>query len=137
MAALVDAGFLYAMLNRRDPHHPDVLQVAQTLQAPVYLPVPMVTEVTYLLQKYVGTQAMADFVEGLASTQMRLVTPEPDDYRRAAEIARRYEDAPLDFVDTLIVAVAERLEVTTILTLDQRHFRLVRPRHCEAFEIRP
>lgn len=49
----------------------------------------MMTEVTYLLQKYVGIEAMADFVEGLATTQMRLVTPEPDDYRRAAEIARR------------------------------------------------
>jgi uncharacterized protein len=137
VAALIDAGFLYALLNRRDPHHRDVLQVAQTLRSPVYLPIPMVTEVTYLLQKYVGTQAMAEFVEGLASTQMQLVTPEPDDYQLAAELARRYEDAPLDFVDTLIVAVAERLEVTTILTLDQRHFRLVRPRHCEAFEIRP
>jgi uncharacterized protein len=137
VAALIDAGFLYAMLNRRDPHHGEVLQVAQTLLSPVYLPIPMVTEVAYLLQKYVGTQAMADFVAGLASTQMRLVTPEPDDYRRAAEITRQYEDAPLDFVDTLIVAVAERLEVTTILALDQRHFRLVRPRHCAAFEIRP
>jgi uncharacterized protein len=137
VASLIDAGFLYALLNRKDPRHSDVLEVAQTLQSPVYLPIPMVTEVTYLLQKYVGTQAMADFVEGLATTQMRLVTPESNDYRRAAEIARQYADAPLDFVDTLIVAVAERLEITTILTTDRRHFHLVRPRHCEAFAIRP
>ena len=125
------------MLNRRDPHHDDVVRVAQTLHSPVYLPIPVVTEVTYLLQKYVGTLVMADFVEGLASTQMRLVTPESNDYRRAAEIARQYADAPLDFVDTLIVAVAERLEITTIFTTDRRHFHLVRPRHCAAFDIQP
>lgn len=134
---MIDAGFLYAMLNRRDPHHDSVLQVAQKVHSPVYLPIPVVTEVTYLLQKYVGIQAMADFVEGLAATHMRLVTPESNDYRRAAELARQYADAPLDFVDSLIVAVAERLEVTTILTTDRRHFHLVRPRHCVAFDIQP
>src|SRR5262245_20590910 len=125
------------MLNHNDPRHRDVMRVAQTLRAPLYLPIPIVTEVTYLLQKYVGTQAMADFVESLANTQMLLVTPESDDYRRAAEIARRYHEVPLDFVDTLVMAIAERFEIITILTVDQRHFRLVRPRHCEAFEIRP
>lgn len=137
MAALIDAGFLYALLNRADPHHGEVARVAQGLRPPVYLPVPVVTEVTYLLQKYVGTPAMADFVEGLATTQMRLILPEPDDYQRAAELARQYADARLDFVDALIIAVAERMRVTTVLTLDQRHFRMVRPRHCEGFEIRP
>jgi uncharacterized protein len=107
------------------------------MHSPVYLPIPVVTEVSYLLQKYVGIQAMADFVEGLATTHMRLVTPESNDYRRAAEFARQYADAPLDFVDTLIVAVAERLEVTTILTTDRRHFHLARTRPCVAFDILP
>jgi uncharacterized protein len=112
-------------------------RLPKKMHSPVYLPIPVVTEVSYLLQKYVGIQAMADFVEGLATTHMRLVTPESNDYRRAAEFARQYADAPLDFVDTLIVAVTERLEVTTILTTDRRHFHLVRPRHCVAFDILP
>lgn len=50
---------------------------------------------------------------------------------------RQYADAKLDFVDAIIAAIAERLNITRILTLDQRDFRLIRPRHCEAFEILP
>lgn len=61
----------------------------------------------------------------------------PEDYRRAAEVMLQYEDADLDFVDALIVALAERLNITRLLTLDQRDFRLVRPRHCSAFELLP
>jgi hypothetical protein len=35
------------------------------------------------------------------------------------------------------MAVAERFGITTVLTLDQRDFRLYRPRHCQVFEILP
>lgn len=63
--------------------------------------------------------------------------PLAQDYQRAAELIRQYADAQLDFVDAIIVAIAERLDITRILTLDQRDFRLVRPRHCATFEILP
>jgi predicted nucleic acid-binding protein len=43
----------------------------------------------------------------------------------------------LDFVDTLIVAIAERLNILRVLTLDRRDFHLIRPKHCGAFEILP
>jgi hypothetical protein len=33
--------------------------------------------------------------------------------------------------------MAERLNVRRILTLDRRHFELIRPRHCPAFELLP
>lgn len=50
---------------------------------------------------------------------------------------QQYADANLDFVDAIIAAIAERLNITRILTLDQRDFRLIRPHHCEAFDILP
>jgi len=34
-------------------------------------------------------------------------------------------------------AIAERLGVTQIATLDHRHFATVQPAHCEAFELLP
>jgi hypothetical protein len=36
-----------------------------------------------------------------------------------------------------VVATAERLKITRILTTDRRDFSLVRPRHCSAFELLP
>ena len=36
-------------------------------------------------------------------------------------------DLPLGIVDAAVIAIAERLQVTEIATLDHRHFAVVRP----------
>jgi len=36
-----------------------------------------------------------------------------------------------------VVALAERLQATTVVTLDRRHFAAVVPRHCDAFALLP
>jgi len=48
-----------------------------------------------------------------------------------------YADLLLGAVDASVVAIAERLGVKEIATLDRRHFSVVRPRHAEAFSIVP
>jgi len=40
-------------------------------------------------------------------------------------------------VDASVVAVAERLKVTEVFTLDVRHFAAVRPVHVPAFTLLP
>ncbi len=85
----------------------------------------------------VGTAAVGDFIESLATTDLILESPVRADYTRAAEVIRQYADSRVDFVDAVIVAIAERLLISKILTLDQRHFRMFRPRHCASFELLP
>lgn len=137
MSYLLDTGFLYALLNRSEQKHEAVLSVARSIREPVILPVPAITETAYLLLRDVGTAALSDFVASLAATDLVLASPETADYTRASEVIRQYADSRIDFVDAVIVAMAERLGITRILTLDQRHFRLFRPRHCAAFELLP
>ncbi len=137
MTYLLDTGFLYAILNRKEQQHAAVSAVANTLNEPIILPIPVITEVTYLLLRDVGAEAVADYVETLAVTDMILEAPQSADYMRAAEIIRQYKDSPVDFVDAVIVAIAERLSIKRILTIDGRHFRMFRPRHCPAFELFP
>jgi predicted nucleic acid-binding protein len=47
-----------------------------------------------------------------------------------------YADLPLGAVDASVVAVAERLRVRQVATLDRRHFSVVRP-NCDPFELLP
>ena len=54
-----------------------------------------------------------------------------------AELARTYADARLDPTDVSVIALAERLNVTQVATLDGRDCRIVRPRHCEALTLLP
>jgi len=56
---------------------------------------------------------------------------------RSHELLTEYVDNHLDFADASIVAIAERLGVRRILTTDRRHFSVLRPAHCEYFEILP
>jgi uncharacterized protein len=54
-----------------------------------------------------------------------------------AELVESYLDLPLGIVDAAVVAIAERLALTEIATLDHRHFSVVRPRHVPAFSLLP
>ena len=54
-----------------------------------------------------------------------------------AELVRQYANFPLGATDASIVALAERLDARTIITLDRRHFAAIGPRHCEQFEVFP
>lgn len=137
MAVLLDSGFLFASLNASEAEHQATIRVLEDIREPIVLPVPAITEVAYLLARDIGNEAAADFVASLAATELTLETPLKEDYLRSAEILRQYADANLDFVDALIVAIAERLNIKRLLTLDRRDFQLIRPKHCVSFELLP
>jgi predicted nucleic acid-binding protein len=52
-------------------------------------------------------------------------------------ILEQYADSQLDFADAAIVAIAERLNITRVYTLDRRDFSIIRPSHCDYFELLP
>ncbi len=54
-----------------------------------------------------------------------------------AELVKQYADFPLGSVDASVVAVAERLGVERVATLDRRHFSVVQPSHVPALVLVP
>ena len=134
---LMDSGFLYALIDDTDEHSKSVKNSLLEVYEEVILPVPAVTETAYFLSKNLGVEALANFLENLPEMNVIFETPTAEDYKRAAEVLRKYNDANIDFVDALIVAIAERLNITKILTIDRRHFGIFKPNHCAAFEILP
>lgn len=134
---LMDSGFLYALIDETDVHSQNVKNALQEVFEEIIFPVPAITETCYFISKNLGVEVLATFLEDLPEMNLILEIPTTEDYQRAAELLRKYNDANLDFVDVLIVAIAERLNITKILTVDRRHFGIFKPRHCEAFEILP
>jgi predicted nucleic acid-binding protein len=137
MAVLLDSGFLFASLNTSEAEHQSTIRVLENIREPIVLPVPAITEIAYLLARDINNEAAAEFIASLATTALTLETPRQEDYSRSAEILRQYADAKVDFVDAVIVAIAERLNITRILTLDRRDFQMIRPKHCASFELFP
>ena len=137
MIALLDAGFLYALVDTDDSHSPAVKRALESHPWGIVLPIPAITETAYLVKKNLGRRALAEFTESLSNADFEFETPTSTDFIRSAEILRKYNDQNIDFVDACIVAMAERLNIKTILTVDRRHFSIFRPRHCDSFELLP
>ena len=90
-----------------------------------------------MLNRELGPAAEATFVRGVAQGDFELVHLTTADLVRVAELIEQYDDLPLGTTDASVIAVAERLNVTEIATLDRRHFTVVRPRHVTAFTLVP
>ena len=136
MIALVDTGFLYALFDAGDAQHRDAVQTLQTPGLELLLPDTVIVELAYLLQARLGHARMRFYLKNLLA-DLVLVTLEPDDLPRINALLAEYADANLDFVDASIVALAERLHVRHILTVDRRDFLIVRPKHTPFFTILP
>ena len=137
MSVLADTSFLFALANRNEAHHQACYAVAQTLHRRLVIPVTVLPEIAYLLDSRLGHAVLREFTRQLTQPGWIIETLTQADLVRAAELLEHYKDARLDFVDATTVALAERLRIRTILTLDHRHFRLMRPQHCAAFELLP
>ncbi len=93
----------------------------------IYRPQTTLTEIAYLLTREQGNRAAAHFLSSLPKTRLRVIALEALDLQRTAEILEQYADSRVDFVDATIAAVAERLNLRRICTVDVRDFRLLRP----------
>jgi predicted nucleic acid-binding protein len=135
MQAILDTGPLYAAFDRDDPAHERSAAVFRRADLTLVLPVMVAAEVTFLIGKRLGPDPEARFIAGLA--ELDVESPHPDDWPRIAELVATYRDFPLGGIDASVVALAERLNTDVIVTLDQRHFRAIRPRHVPAFRLLP
>jgi predicted nucleic acid-binding protein len=97
----------------------------------------VVAEVGYLLAREAGARVEALFLTALADGDFKLIDIEAQDYRRAAELVEAYADLPLGTTDATVIALAERLGLKEVATLDRRHFSVVRPRHVPALTVLP
>ena len=101
------------------------------------MPSPVLGEIGYLLQSRVGPQAEVTFLKSFGDDGFQIAELEDHDIQRMAELVETYADLPLGIVDAAVIAIAERLQLTEIATLDHRHFTVVRPRHTAAFVLLP
>lgn len=104
------------------------------------LPITVLTEACYLIDRIGGPNAEAQFIDSVGNEsahRFRPVNLTDVDLRGMSELVRQYADRRLGGTDASLVAVAERLGITTIATMNRRDFDNVRPRHAPAFTIVP
>jgi hypothetical protein len=77
------------------------------------------------------------FLRSLADGDFTPVELTAADYAWMAELVGKYASLRLGTTDASVVAIAERLKLTEVATLDRQHFSVVRPNHVDALTLLP
>ena len=135
MIVIADTGALYTLVDASDAWHKRVVAWWKQNRDPVTIPVCVLPEVSYLLHTRISPDAERAFIRSIVDGEIAVEPLEEADIARAEVLMRKYDD--LGFVDTTIVATAERLDAVEILTTDRRHFSKIRPAHVGTFTLSP
>lgn len=133
--AIVDSGPLIAVANRADPDHERCLEIKKDTSLRLIIPALCVAEVTFLLGRRAGPDVESRFLNGLRDWDVR--APAPREWPRISELVRMYADLPLGGTDAAAISLAESLQSNLVVTLDRRHFGVVKPRHVERLRLLP
>ena len=137
MALILDTGPLYATLDRDDAAHRQSRRLVELADEPLVIPSPVLVEVDYWISRRLHVGVLVSLLDDVAQGAYLVEDLTPADYGRVREICDRYADADVGFVDAAVLAVVERLNEPKLVTLDRRHFGLLRPRHVDALRLLP
>lgn len=133
---LVDTNILVAAADTSAPEHE---RCAEVLDGHTHVTVtaPVAIETAWMIEARLGPVAEAAYVDSIATGELALVDLTQADWARCRDLITRYHDLRLGLVDASVIAVAERLRLTKVATLNRRDFAVVRPAHCDAFTLIP
>jgi predicted nucleic acid-binding protein len=119
----LDSSALLAALDAGDRHHSSIVTAINAEHGALIVPVGIMSEVAYFVERDLGQRALAGLMEDILSGAYSLDYLDSS-WPRVLELIRRYEDLPLGLADAAVIECAER-HGRRVLTLDRRHFGVV------------
>ncbi|GAA1070859.1 PIN domain-containing protein [Tsukamurella spumae] len=126
MTIIADTGALYAAYDRSDDHHAATAAFLQHLTERLWVPALVLAELDHLVGARLGEKARATVIDDVLQTANVL----PFDHEvavRSARVAGTYGGFPLGLTDATLVVHAQDFTTLDLFTVDQRHFRAIRP----------
>ena len=134
---IVDTGVIVAATDTTDRHHQRCVALLETEPGPVVTSAMVIAECAYLIERELGATVEATLYEAILDSALHVENLTAADWARVQELVTAYADLPLGGTDASMIALAERLGQTRVATLDRRHFAVVRPTNCDAFDLIP
>ncbi len=134
---LLDASGVFAALNDRERHHADSLAVLHGFEPPLLLSPFVLAELDYLIRATAGVDAELALLEDVARGSYQLEEFSAADVREAADVITGHRDLGVGLADASIVVLSRRHGIIDLLTLDERHFRVLRGARDRPFRLLP
>jgi predicted nucleic acid-binding protein len=127
---IVDAGPLIALFDRDDRYHRRAVEFLRDHGTGLITNVPVLTEAAFLLRFSIGAQR--DLL-WWAHKSINIDQDTAADLPRIIDLLEKYGDLPADFADASLIALAERLDVQRVASVD-RDFAVYRLSDRRRFE---
>jgi len=114
---LIDSGPLIALFDASDKHHKKSVEFIKNNKHPLVTTIASVTETLHLLD--FDRNAQIDFLEWIRRGAVEIHNIENRDFDRIKELTIKYLDLPMDFADSCLVYLAEKLAINKIATIDR------------------
>lgn len=124
---IADTSGLLALFNRREPAHDRVASAVAEASGPVIVSPFVVAELDYLIATRLGVEPELTVLRELGAGAYEIAPFGPADLVACADVIARYRDQEIGVTDASLVVLALRHQTRTILTLDRRHFEVLRP----------
>jgi predicted nucleic acid-binding protein len=134
---ICDTSALVAVYGRVQPVQGKAERVLRDDPGPLILSPFVLAELDYMVNRDSGVGGELKVLADVAAGVYSLAEFSRADVAQAAGVVERYSDLRIGLADASIVVLAARYGTTRVLTLDERHFRAMRPLHADAFTILP
>ena len=117
---IADTGFLVAFVNRADRHHAWAVSIAERLTEPLFTCEPVLAEAAFHVRS-------SKIILGLVEDELvKLRFDVAENLTHLAELAQRYEARSPDLADLCIIRMSELHPRHSVVTVDERDFRVYR-----------
>lgn len=134
---LLDTSGLLAWIDARQTDHRQTVEAMRHVEPPYLLSPFVLAELDHLISTRVGPAEQYALLAEVASGAFRLVDFKSDQVSSALSVIRKYADFQIGLADASLVVLADTFKTRRILTLDERHFRVLRGADQRPFEIFP
>lgn len=124
---IIDTSALLAYFDTDEPDHEAVSDVLDDTVEPLVVSPYVVAELDYLVASRLGVSAELAVLAELAGGAWDLPSIDGPGLSQARAVIERYADQRIGVADASNVVLAARYRTRTIVTLDHRHFDVLRP----------
>jgi uncharacterized protein len=134
---ICDTSGLIAFFDASDAAHRRVGTAVERSGGPFVVSPYVVAEVDYLLATRRGVASELAAMRELAGGAWDLPAFDAESLEQAADIVERYQDQNIGIADASLVVLAARYGTDRVLTLDHRHFQVLRTLSGKPFQLLP
>jgi uncharacterized protein len=125
---VLDSSGLLAVVDERQEDHVAAREALASARGPFLLSPFVLAELDYMILTRMGQRQESALLGEVARGAYRLEPFSAQDIAQAVAVIERHADLEVGLADASVVVLADRHDTLDVLTLDERHFRVLRGR---------